>query len=333
MTRSPTTALVTGTAGFIGSHLAERLVHSGMQVVGLDDLSGGFLENVPQGVTFVQGSSLDTVLLERLFATHRFDYVFHFAAYAAEGLSHFVRRFNYENNLLGSVTLINLSIRHNVKCFVFASSIAVYGEAPTPMREDGPAQPVDPYGVAKLAVEMDLRAATRQFGLPHVIFRAHNVYGERQNIGDRYRNVVGIFMNQILQGKPLTIFGDGSQTRAFSYVSDILDPIVSCVTNPAAHGQVFNIGGDTATSVKQLAERVLAAMGSAMEIVHIPAREEVQHAFASHDKLHRVFGRGSVTSLDEGLTRMATWVKHHGPRTSKPFTGIEIDQGLPRVWQ
>jgi UDP-glucose 4-epimerase len=328
----PTTALVTGAAGFIGSHLAERLAQRGMTVVGLDDLSGGFRENVPHGVTFVQGSTLDAVLLEKLFATHKFDHVFHFAAYAAEGLSHFVRRFNYENNLLGSVGLINLSIRYNVKCFVFASSIAVYGEAPTPMREDGPTRPVDPYGIAKLAVEMDLATATRQFGMPHVIFRAHNVYGERQNIGDRYRNVVGIFMNQILQGKPLTLFGDGSQTRAFSYVADIMDPIASCVTNPAAHGQVFNIGGDTATSVGQLAERVLAVMGSSMEIIHVPAREEVHHAFASHEKLHSVFGNGTVTSLDDGLTRMATWVKQHGPRSSKAFTNIEINRGLPSVW-
>ena len=182
---------------------------SGHDVVVLDDLSGGFQENVPAKATFVQGSVMDHELIDRLFDRHSFDYVYHLAAYAAEGLSHFIKRFNYNNNLIGSVNLINASINHKVKCFVFTSSIAVYGAGQSPMSEDMIPVPEDSYGISKLAVEQELRVSHEMFGLDYVVFRPHNVYGERQNIGDRYRNVVGIFMNQLLRGEPMTIFGDG----------------------------------------------------------------------------------------------------------------------------
>ncbi|OUC06357.1 UDP-glucose 4-epimerase, partial [Litorilinea aerophila] len=200
--------LVTGGAGFIGSHVAEALVNAGYDVVVLDDLSGGFVDNLVPGVRFIQGSITDVQLVEELFAQERFDYVFHLAAYAAEGLSHFIKRFNYTNNLMGSINLINAAINTDVKCFVFTSSIAVYGTSPElPMTEETPAHPEDPYGIAKLAVEQELAICKEMFDLNYIIFRPHNVYGERQNIGDKYRNVVGIFMNQILQGKPMTVFG------------------------------------------------------------------------------------------------------------------------------
>ena len=178
-------ALVTGGAGFIGSHVAKWLVHDGYDVVVLDDLSGGDQSNVPQDALFVKGSVTDYALLEDLFEQHQFDYVHHLAAYAAEGLSHFIRRYNYENNLIGSVNLINQSILHKVKCFVFTSSIAVYGAGQNPMTEDLIPSPEDPYGTAKYAVELDLRCAHEQFGLNYVIFRPHHVYGEGQTIGDK----------------------------------------------------------------------------------------------------------------------------------------------------
>src|SRR6185436_1963815 len=161
----------------------------------------------PPGTKFIEGSINDAALIKQLFAEYQFDYVFHLAAYAAEGLSHFIKHFNYTNNLLGSVNLINASVNQGVKCFVFTSSIAVYGRNQLPMTEELVPQPEDPYGIAKYAVELDLREAHEMFGLNYVIFRPHNVYGENQNIGDRYRNVIGIFMNQILQGQPMTVFG------------------------------------------------------------------------------------------------------------------------------
>ncbi|MEZ4836793.1 MAG: NAD-dependent epimerase/dehydratase family protein [Caldilineaceae bacterium] len=192
--------LVTGGAGFIGTHVARELSQMGHQVTVLDDLSGGFRQNILPDQCFVEGSITDEALLARLFDEHKFEYVYHLAAYAAEGLSHFIRRFNYTNNLIGSVNLINESVKHNVRCFVFTSSIAVYGPAQLPMREDTLPIPEDPYGIAKLAVEQDLKAAHHMFGLDYVVFRPHNVYGEFQNIGDKYRNVIGIFMNRLLQG-------------------------------------------------------------------------------------------------------------------------------------
>jgi UDP-glucose 4-epimerase len=302
-------------------------------VIVLDDLTGGFRDNIPSGASFVEGSINDVELVNRLFETERFEYVFHLAAYAAEGLSHFIRRFNYQNNLIGSVNLINASVNTGVRCFVFTSSIAVYGSSPElPMTEDTAAHPEDPYGIAKLAVEQDLRVSKEMFGLDYIIFRPHNVYGERQNIGDKYRNVVGIFMNQILQGKPMTVFGDGSQTRAFSYIGEVAPIIAESVDVPGARNQVFNIGADQPYSVNQLATAVAGAMGVSPDVVHLPARNEVADAFSSHEKVRRVFGIRPNVSLEEGLGRMAEWVRRHGARASKEFENIEVARNFPRAW-
>ncbi len=327
------TMLVTGGAGFIGSHVAEALLARGHRVVVLDDLSGGFLDNVPDGARFVAGSITDVKLVDALFAQESFDYVFHLAAYAAEGLSHFIRRFNYNNNLIGSVNLINAAVNSGVKCFVFTSSIAVYGTSPAlPMTEETAAHPEDPYGIAKLAVEQELRTCKEMFGMDYIVFRPHNVYGERQNIGDKYRNVVGIFMNQILQGKPMTVFGDGTQTRAFSYIGDVAPIIAESIDVPAAYNQVFNIGADRPYAVNDLAASIARAMGVAPDIVHVPARNEVLHAYSSHAKIGRVFGERELYSLDEGLGRMAEWVRSHGARASQEFEGIEIAKNFPAAW-
>jgi UDP-glucose 4-epimerase len=325
-------SLVTGGAGFLGSHVVEALLRRGERVVVLDDLSGGFAANVPDGLTFVEGSILDLALVERVFAEHRVRRVYHLAAYAAEGLSHYIRRFNYQNNLIGSVNLINASVNHDVECFVFTSSIAVYGPNQVPMHEDLVPAPEDPYGIAKLAVEQDLRACHAQFGLPYVIFRPHNVYGERQNIGDRYRNVIGIFMNQVMRGEPMTIFGDGRQTRAFTYAGDIAPVIAEAPFRTAAHGQVFNVGADTPYEVRELAERVAAAMGVRPEVCYLEPRNEVVHAFASHERVRACFDCPPETPLDVGLARMATWARTVGARQSQPFGEIEISRGLPPAW-
>lgn len=326
------TSLVTGGAGFLGAHVAIALIERGHSVVVLDDLSGGFPQNVPGGADFVKGSVVDPDLVGDLFDRHSFDYVFHLAAYAAEGLSHFIKRFNYTNNVIGSMTLINEAVEHEVKCFVFTSSIAVYGSAQTPMTEDMVPEPEDPYGIAKYAVEQDLRATLEMFGLDHVIFRPHNVYGEYQNLGDRYRNVVGIFMNQAMLGRPLTIFGDGSQTRAFSYVGDVAPHIAAAVDVPAAYNEVFNVGADHHVTVGELARLVAEVMGVEPEVRYLPPRNEVIHAFADHSKAQSVFGMQGEVPLHEGLSRMWSWAREVGARKSTAFDGVEITRGLPAVW-
>lgn len=325
-------SLVTGGAGFVGAHVVRDLLAAGHNVIVLDDLSGGFEENIPAEAKFIKGSITDHELLEQLFNDHKIKYVYHLAAYAAEGLSHFIKRFNYNNNLIGSVNLINESIKHKVSCFVFTSSIAVYGALEPPMTEAMTPVPEDPYGIAKLAVEQELRVSHEMFGLDYVVFRPHNVYGEYQNLGDRYRNVVGIFMNQLMQGKPLTIFGDGSQTRAFTYVGDISPVIANCVNDPKAYGQVFNVGADKNYSVKDLATEVMTAMEIDGELRFTEARNEVLHAYSDHAKTKEYFGEYAKTSLAEGLKKMANWAKTVGINKSNKFENIEILEKLPPIW-
>jgi UDP-glucose 4-epimerase len=325
--------LVTGGAGFIGSHLTSELVKRGCRVTVFDDLSGGVAANIESSARFIQGSVTDEHLINAAFSRGDFDYVFHLAAYAAEGLSHFIKKFNYENNLIGSVNLINASINHGVKCFVFASSIAVYGKNQVPMTEEMIPLPEDPYGIAKLAVEQELRVSQQMFGLDYVIFRPHNVYGEQQNIGDRYRNVVGIFMNQIMQGEPMTIFGDGEQTRAFTYIKDIIPAIADAPLNRLARNRVFNIGADTPYTVNELAKQVAKAMGVSPEVTYLEPRNETKHAFSGHKRLQEVFGYSLKFTLEAGLTRMADWARATGSRQSKLFGNIEIAKNMPPSWQ
>jgi UDP-glucose 4-epimerase len=325
-------SLVTGGAGFIGSHVAHHCLRLGHTVVVLDDLSGGFRDQIPEGAVFVEGSITDAGLLARLFDEYPFDYVYHLAAYAAEGLSHFIRRFNYTNNVVGSVNLINEAVKHEVACFVFTSSIAVYGAAQLPMREDMVPQPEDPYGIAKYAVELDLQAAHTMFGLDSIVFRPHNVYGEHQNLGDRYRNVIGIFMNQIMQGRPLTIFGDGTQTRAFSYIDDVAPQIARSVEIAGARNQVINIGADLPYTVNALAEAVGRAFDVTPEINYLPPRNEVEHAYADHTRARTILGDRWSVSLQDGIERMAAWARRVGVRQSKALDEIEVRRNMPSQW-
>lgn len=325
-------SLVTGGAGFVGAHVTNSLVDMGHKVIVLDDLSGGYKENVNPKAIFIKGSILDHEMLAKLFDEYKFDYVYHLAAYAAEGLSHFIKRFNYNNNLIGSINLINESVKHKVKCFVFTSSIAVYGAIPPPMTEDTTPVPEDPYAISKIAVENDLRVTHEMFGLNYIIFRPHNVYGEYQNLGDKYRNVVGIFMNQLMQGIPLTIFGDGEQSRAFSYIGDVAPHIANSVNVKEAYNQIINVGGDNVYTVNDLTTTVMDAMGIGGQIRHVESRNEVKHAFSDHSKAKRLFQYEASTTLQEGLNKMAGWAKSAGIRKSKKFENIEIMEKLPPIW-
>ncbi len=325
--------LITGGAGFMGSHMTDELLKRNHEVIVLDDLSGGFIDNVNPQARFINGSILDEQLVKKIFSEDKIDYVFHLAAYAAEGLSHFIKKFNYENNLIGSVNLINASINQGIKCFVFTSSIAVYGKNQLPMTEEMVPMPEDPYGIAKCAVEQELKVSHELFGMEYIIFRPHNVYGERQHIGDRYRNVVGIFMNQIMQGQPMTIFGDGEQTRAFTHIDDVIPVMADAIFNASACNQVFNIGADIPYTVNELAKKVAKAMGVSANVKYLEARNEVKHAFSSHNNVQEVFGYAAKVSLEEGIERMAGWARSVGVKRSKLFEKVEIMKNMPRSWQ
>jgi UDP-glucose 4-epimerase len=327
-------ALVTGAAGFIGSHVVDSCLELGMEVVATDDLSGGYRENVPEAARWVEGDLRDAEFVAGLWSEGSFDYVYHLGAYAAEGLSHFIRAFNYRNNLEATVNLVNQAVLHDAQRFVFTSSIAVYGRGQLPMTEAMTPVPEDPYGIAKYAAELDLAAAKEMFGLDYTVFRPHNVYGERQNIADKYRNVIGIFMNAILRDAPMPIFGDGLQTRAFSHVDDVAPLIARSPLVAASAGETFNVGADQPYTILDLANLIAEVFEVEPQLEHLPARNEVVHAFSDHSKLRAAFDPPPAIPLEDGIRRMAAWVKEHGAMEPVEFqTGIEVERNLPPSWR
>ena len=243
---SKKTILITGVAGLLGSRLADWIIENKSnecKVIGVDDLSGGFEENINPKVKFWQMDLVNDPINE-IFEVHKIDYVYHFAAYAAEGLSPFIRSYNYQNNLVATSRIVNECIKHDIKRLVFTSTMAVYGHGEGGIfHEDMLRNPIDPYGVAKMGCEKDIEIANEQHGLDYCIIRPHNVYGMKQNIWDKYRNVLGIWMFQHLHNQPLSIFGDGQQTRAFSYIDDSLEPLFNAHIEPKASKEIINLGG------------------------------------------------------------------------------------------
>jgi UDP-glucose 4-epimerase len=326
--------LVTGAAGFIGSHVVDELVAMGKNVIAMDDLSGGFVENITPKAEFIEGSFLNLGLIDKIFSDNTITHIYHLGAYAAEGLSHFIRNFNYNNNLIGSINLINAAVNHNVQKFIFTSSIAVYGSNRLPYTEESIPNPTDPYGISKYAVELDLKNAHSMFGLNYIIFRPHNVYGERQNIGDKYRNVVGIYMNNLLRNKELPIFGDGNQTRAFSYISDVAIPIAHSGFMDNANNKIFNIGSDIPCTVNYLVQILGETFGISPKVQYYKARNEVEHAYSNHSGAVQLFG-DLIKSIDLriGICRMAEWVKLSGAKNTPRFENIEIQRNMPELWK
>ncbi|EEP73305.1 NDP-glucose 4-epimerase [Micromonospora sp. ATCC 39149] len=317
--------LVTGGAGFIGSHLVESLVRNGHRVTVLDDLSGGSRQRVPAGVDLAVGSVTDVDFVDSLFAENRFERVFHFAAFAAEAISHSVKQLNYGTNVMGSINLINASLRTGVRFFCFASSVAVYGHGETPMRESVVPVPADSYGLAKYLVERELEVTMRTQGLPFTAFRMHNVYGEWQNMRDPYRNAVAIFFNQILRGEPITVYGDGGQVRAFTYVGDVVNVVSRAAETEAAWGRAFNVGSSSTNTVLELAQAVRSAAGVPEHpIAHLPSRDEVRTAYTATELARSVFGDWTDTPLAEGLARTARWAADAGPAELQSSFDIEI---------
>lgn len=324
--------LITGGAGFIGSHLAKQLSVDHAVYV-LDNLSGGHSSNVPDNVKLYVNDITNEKAINNLFEKHQFDYVYHLAAYAAEGLSHFIRSYNYKNNVIGSINLINASITYDVKKFIFTSSMGVYGTNQVPYDEEMKPAPEDPYGIAKYSIEQDLVAAYKMFGLNYVIFRPHNVYGPKQNIWDKYRNVIGIFMNQILNNQPMTIFGDGNQVRAFSYIDDIIYGMKYAISGCLLDREIINIGGEQTISINELASMVADIFENEKKIIHLPERFEVKNAFSNHSKIKNLIGQIPHTEFKVGLKLMAEWAKkNYLSRETSEFLELEQTKNIPNKW-
>ena len=325
---------VTGCAGLLGANYTRHLLDNGHQVIGIDDLSGGYKAFLPKGenFTFVKFDLERRKKVVELFKEHQPDVLFHFAAYAAEGLSPFIRNFNYRNNLVCSANLINECITHGTK-FIFTSSMAVYGEQDPPFTEDKKPQPIDPYGIAKYAVECDLKLAHNQFGLRYNIVRPHNVLGVYQNIWDRYRNVIGIFIRKTLNGQPILVYGDGEQTRAFSDIRYYMEPFDKLLTD--YDNEIFNIGADKYFSLNQVAETVQKIgnkYGYEVPIEHGEPRHEVKHAYCDHTKAKNMLQFKDETNLEELIESMFVWAMKQPNRKVKSMD-YEVTKDIYEYWR
>jgi UDP-glucose 4-epimerase len=259
--------------------------------------------------------------------------VYHLAAYAAEGLSPFIRKYNYENNLVATANVINECIKHDVKRLIFTSTLAVYGHGYGGVFDENQVpKPIDPYGVAKYGCEMDIQIAGEQHGLDWCIIRPHNVYGIKQNIWDKYRNVLGIWMYQHMIGKPMTIFGNGEQTRAFSFIDDSLEPLWNAAVRPEASKEIINLGGVEEISIKDASKVLREVIGSG-DIVHLEGRHEVKHSIPTFQKSVDILGFKHETSLKEGLTKMWDWAQEQPMRERFVWSDYELDKGIYSFWK
>jgi len=328
--------LITGVAGLLGSRLADWILETtNHSVIGVDDLSGGYSENVHKDVRFYEFNLTDLNQVQGIFENERPDIVYHFAAYAAEGLSPFIRKYNYENNLIASTNLITSSIQFDVKRFVFASSMSVYGDTyEPPFSEDLQQRPIDPYAVAKYAVEMDLKIANEQHGLEYTIVRPHNFYGINQNIWDKYRNVLGIWMYQLINNMRPTIFGDGQQKRAFSYVDDSIIPFWNASQKNDCIGEIINLGGIKEYSINEACQILLKVSGNSnVEPEFLEARHETKNAWSTWDKSVELLEFRHDIDLEEGLTQMWNWAIKQPNRNRFMWSKYELTKGLYGYWK
>ena len=324
--------LITGVAGLLGSRLADYLISEGVEVIGIDNLSGGHIDNVHPNVNFYNLDLQDKSLRD-IFKEHNPTYVYHFAAYAAEGLSPFIRTYNYNNNLVSTANVVNECIRHNVTRLIFTSTMAVYGHGSGGIFDEKQVpNPIDPYGVAKYACEMDIQIAGEQHGLDWCIIRPHNVYGIKQNIWDKYRNVLGIWMYQKLNNQPITIYGDGTQTRAFSFIDDSIKPLWKAATTPGASKEIINLGGIEEITIKNASDVLLDIIGST-DVVHLEKRHEVHFAVPTYQKSVDILGFEYKTSLKDGLRSMWEWANQQPIRDRFIWPEYELDNGIYNFWK
>lgn len=325
--------LITGAAGLIGAHLSRHLLDKGHKVIGIDNFFGGYKEFVDERVELYVGDLANVEFVNSVFRMTKPDYIYHFAAYAAEGLSPFIRNFNYTNNVLCSANIVNACINYNVKKIVFTSTMAVYGFGNPPFTEDQIPTPIDPYGIAKYTVEQDLKAAFDQFGLDYTIVRPHNVVGIYQNIWDKYRNVIGIWIRKVLNNEPLSIYGDGTQLRAFSDIAYYMIPFERLMEEYS--GEIFNIGADQEIQIVEAAKllsKIAKTRGYNSELVHWEPRHEVHVAYSNHDKAKKLLDFVDGTDLEKTMTEMLIWAEKEPVREMK-IMDYEIEKNIYSYWK
>jgi len=325
---------VSGAAGFLGSHLADAFIHRGDEVVGCDNMIGGDLQNLPEGIQFEQADCGDVDAMKRLLTG--VDLVYHCAAIATEGLSVFspaiIAKHVYEN----TAGLLAAAASKRVRRFVYCSSMARYGHGNPPFREEQAPAPVDPYGIAKYAAELLVRNVSETHGMEYVIAVPHNIIGPKQKYDDPYRNVASIMINRMLQGKQPIIYGDGEQDRSFSFVQDCVDPLLAMASKPGLSGEIINIGPDEeVTTINQLARTIADLLSFDLHPIYVADRPgEVRSATCSADKARRLLGYRTRVSLTDGLQSMLQWIREHGPRPFQYHLPIEIDSPLvPATWR
>jgi UDP-glucose 4-epimerase len=325
---------ITGVAGFLGSHLADRMIELGHEVSGNDNLLGGYRDNVPAGVYFHEMDCCDNEKLAAIMAGT--DIVIHAAATAHEGLSVFSPSFITRNIFEASVSTISAAIQNKVKRFVFCSSMARYGNQQAPFSEDMRPAPEDPYAVAKVAAEDVLKMLCETHGMEWNIAIPHNIVGPRQCYDDPFRNVMSIMINRVLQGNAPIIYGDGLQTRCFSYVGDCIQCLEKLALDPTIVHQTINIGPDEGTiTVKDMAALVMKECGFEGEAIHMPDRpREVKHASCTADKARTVLGYETKATLEQSIHETANYIRNRGPHPFNYRYRIEIiNEKTPATWK
>lgn len=326
--------IVTGSAGFLGSHLADSLIEDGHEVLGIDNLSGGSLENVFHNM--YEADTGDFEEMDRIIKEFKPDVVYHCACYAHEGLSTFSPHIVTKNTFGNSIALISACVKNNVKRFVYTSSMSRYGAIQTPFHETDTPRPEGPYAVAKVAVETILKQMSETHGMEYVIAVPHNIIGTRQKYDDPFRNVAAIFINRNLQGKPAILYGDGLQQRSFSFVEDCIYSMKKMIDCPS--GEIYNIGPDekdgAISTVKELAEVVAKYTGYKGQPINKPDRpREVKVSHCSSDKIREHFGYETKTTLDEGIKAMVEYIKEKGAREFDYAIPVEIiNDKTPTTW-
>lgn len=335
------TILVTGAAGFMGSHLVDALIDKGYTVFGLDDMSGGYERNVNKKSTFSMIDLRDKKKTADYISKIKPEIIFHLAADATEGRSQFTPLACTERNYMAYLSLLVPAIKSGLKKIIVTSSMSVYGSQKPPFNEKMDRKPVDIYGVSKASMESATEIMSRTHGFSYTIIRPHNVYGPRQNMADPYRNVIAIFINRLLSNKNFYIYGDGEQKRAFTYIDDFTPYIIKAGFQRNCDQEIINIGPSREYTINELAERILSSFFTNRSIpkhllpIHVSDRpQEVKDAWCTIHKAEKLIGYKERTPLDIGIAKMIQWAKIQGKQKFKYLRDLEIvSDKTPLTWK